>query len=161
MKSPVKLPRDQVEALRPGDVKLYLSSRGWASQPSFQSRDALVFRHSSFPGTEILLPIRRELGDFVLRMADVVTTLAAVEHRSAWEVLNDLSGPSGDVFRLRVVAPDSTLGNLPLEEGIKLLQGEGPASSRRLQRSRAESTSPARNSETSARLHRRLPHGSN
>ena len=125
MKSPVKLPRDQVEALRPGDVKLYLSSRGWASQPSFQSRDALVFRHSSFPGTEILLPIRRELGDFVLRMADVVTTLAAVEHRSAWEVLNDLSGPSGDVFRLRVVAPDSTLGNLPLEEGIKLLQGGG------------------------------------
>ena len=49
MKSPLKLPRDQVEALRPGDVRLYLSSRGWVPQPDGPSPRALTYRHSAFP----------------------------------------------------------------------------------------------------------------
>jgi hypothetical protein len=51
-----------------------------------------------------------------------VVGLAAVEERSAWAILNDLSGPPGDVMRLRVLAPDATLGNLPLDKGIQLLR---------------------------------------
>ena len=65
-----------------------------------------------------------------MRKADVVVALSAIERRSAWEVLNDLSGPPGDIFRLRVIAPDATLGNLPLEQGIRLLQ-DGTCSWRR------------------------------
>jgi hypothetical protein len=79
--------------------------------------------HPSFPDAELLVPIQREVGDFVLRMADVVTTLATIEQRSPWEILNDLSGPPSDVLRLRVSAADATLGNLPLDEGIDLLRG--------------------------------------
>ena len=56
-------------------------------------------------------------------MADVVLALATVERRSPLEVLNDLSGPPSDVLRLRVSAPDATLGNLPLDEGLQLLRG--------------------------------------
>ena len=71
-----------------------------------------------------MLPLKREIGDFVLRMADVVVTLAAFEQRSAWEILKDLSVLPGDVFRFRVEAADATLGNMPLdEEGIELLRG--------------------------------------
>ena len=32
-------------------------------------------------------------------MADLVVALATIEQRPIWEILNDLSGPSGDVFR--------------------------------------------------------------
>jgi hypothetical protein len=114
MKSPLKLPRDQVEALRPGDVRLYLTSRGWVPRRNGVTDKAMEFRHPSFPGAELLLPLQREVGDFVLRMADVVVSLATIEQRPAWEVLKDVSGPPGDVFRLRVFAADAELGSLPL-----------------------------------------------
>jgi hypothetical protein len=123
MKSPLKLPRDQVEALRPGDVRLYLTSRGWVPKRNGASDKAIEFRHPSFPGAELLLPLKRESGDFVLRMADVVVGLATIEQRPAWEVLRDVSGPPGDVFRLRVFGADAELGSLPLVEGIGLLRG--------------------------------------
>jgi hypothetical protein len=123
MKSPLKLPREQIEALRPGDVRQYLTSRGWIPESDGTSSRAVEFHHPKYRGVELLLLLKREVGDFVLRMADIVVGLATVEERSAWDVLNDLSGPPGDVFRLRVVAPDSTLGNLPLDEGIQLLRG--------------------------------------
>ena len=56
-------------------------------------------------------------------MAELVATLATIEDRPWDQVLNDLAGPSGDVLRLRVAAADATLGHLPLDEGIRLLQG--------------------------------------
>ena len=69
MKSPLKLPRDQVEALRPGDVRLFSTSRGWVPKRNGVTDKAMEFRHPSFPGAELLLPLKREVGDFVLRMA--------------------------------------------------------------------------------------------
>jgi hypothetical protein len=130
------VPRDESEWFQQTEAELsrrrcayWISLGGPGSRDQRrQSHDqdparALTFRHPSFPNADLVLPTQRDLGDFTLRMADVVVALATIEQRSAWEVLNDLSGPPGDVFRLRVVAPDATLGNLPLEEGIKLLQG--------------------------------------
>ena len=104
MRSAFKMPRDQIEALRPGDVRLYLLSRGWVPIDEGSAK-ATEFRHPSFRGAELVLPLKKEVGDFVLRMADVVSGLAAIERRSAGEIINDLSGPSADVFRLRVFAP--------------------------------------------------------
>jgi hypothetical protein len=124
MTSAMKIPRDQIEALRPGDVRLYLSSRGWVAVPETSpSPRAVEFHNESHPDVELLLPLVRNVGDFALRMADLVVALASVENRSAWDVLKDLSGTPGDVLRLRVATPDATLGNLPLEEGIQLLRG--------------------------------------
>jgi hypothetical protein len=117
------LPKDVVNSLRPGDVQLYLSSRGWTSKPYGPDGRGLQFRHSSFPKVDLLLPLKRDLGDFALRMADLVVALATIERRPVQEVLNDLSGPAGDVFRLRVAGSVAALGNLPIEEAIQLLQG--------------------------------------
>lgn len=119
----LKLPKDQVRSLRPRDVQLYLLSRGWEADDDESSVDAMLFRHPSLGDAEILLPLRRDLGDYTLRMADVVQTLGALERRSPFQVLNDLSGPPSDVLRLRISASDATLGNLPLDEGIQLLRG--------------------------------------
>jgi hypothetical protein len=119
----LKLPRDQVAALRPRDVQLYLVSRGWIPDPAESSPDAALFRQPDLGDAEVLLPLRRELGDYVPRMSEAVLALAVVERRSPLEVLSDLSGPPSDVLRLRVSAPDATLGNLPLDEGLQLLRG--------------------------------------
>ena len=43
--------------------------------------------------------------------------------RTTEQVLADLSMPPADVLRLQISAPDATLGTLPLEEGIRLIQG--------------------------------------
>jgi len=125
MKSPLRLSQEQVAALRPGDVRHYLISRGWVSdaEPNGAPPKALTFHHPDRPGVELLLPLDRSLGDYALRMADVVTGLARLEERPVDKVLNDLSMTSGDVFRFRVAGPVAKLGNLPLDEAIKLVQG--------------------------------------
>src|SRR5262249_14758696 len=104
MTGALKLPKDVVGSLRPGDVQLYLTSRGWIGEPFGKDGKGLRFHHPSMPKVDLLLPLKRELGDYILRMADVVIDLATIEQRSPWEILNDLSGPPGDVFRFRVVA---------------------------------------------------------
>jgi hypothetical protein len=105
----LKLPRDQVAAIRPRDVQLYLVSRGWVSDPAESSPDASLYRHPGLGDAEVLLPLRREVGDYVPRMADVVVALSILERRSPLEVINDLSSPPSDVLRLRVSAADATL----------------------------------------------------
>ena len=120
---PTKLPREQIEALRPGDVRLYLASRGWVPRQADPSQKAIDFTNPLYPDVELLLPVKREVGDFVLRMADVVAGLASLEDRPVSEILGELSAPPGDVVRLRVVASDAALGNLPLDEGLQFLRG--------------------------------------
>jgi hypothetical protein len=123
MMSPTKIPRDQAEALRPGDVRLYLTSQGWIPGQVKPGQKAIEFTNPAYPDVELVLPVKREVGDFALRMADVVVGLASLEQRSVWEVIGELLGPPGDVLKLRMVAPDSALGNLPLDEGIQFLRG--------------------------------------
>ena len=123
MTGALKLPKDIVGSLRPGDVQLYLTSRGWISEPFGKGGKGLRFHHPSIPQVDLLLPLKRELGDYIIRMAELVTSLATIEERPWSQVVKDLSGPSSDVFRFRVDAADATLGNLPLDEGIDLLRG--------------------------------------
>jgi hypothetical protein len=123
MTNGLKLPKDQLVALRPVDVRLYLESRGWVADPQASPPRGVLLRYPALPDAEALLPLSRDIADFASRMGDVIQMVSAVERRSVWEVLNDLSTPPGDLFRLRVLARDSTLGNLPLEEGIQLLRG--------------------------------------
>jgi hypothetical protein len=119
----LKLPRDQMAALRFEDVQLYLLSRHWQIDAAASANGASVYRFPGEPDAEILLPMRRDWADYPQRMGDVVLTLAAVEQRPVWEVINDLSGPAGDVLRFQVVAPNATLGTLPLDDGLRLLTG--------------------------------------
>jgi hypothetical protein len=123
MNAPSRLPKDVLLSLRPGDVQLYLSSRGWKSEPYGTEGIGLLFVHPSFPEIDLLLPLKRDLGDYAARLGDLVAALATIERRPVQEILNDLSGPTGDVFRLRVAGSVSALGNLPLDEAIKLLDG--------------------------------------
>lgn len=139
VKSSTRTADNAAAALRPGDVKLYLTNRGWTAQAYGTGGKGLQFTHPKFPRVDLLLPMRRELGDYADRMAELVETLAVAEKRPVKEVFNDLAGPSADVFRLRVDAPVSMLGSLPLDDGIRLLKG-----GRDLLQAAAQSTSRPR-----------------
>jgi hypothetical protein len=117
------LPKDVLLALRPGDINLYLTSRGWVSKPYGSAGQALQFRNPSLRGVDLLVPLTRDLGDYAQRMADLIVALTTIEKRPIWEIFNDLSAPSGDVFRLKVAGSVTSQGNFPLDEAIKLFQG--------------------------------------
>jgi hypothetical protein len=123
MNIPLRLPPGQLSALRFEDVQLYLASRGWQLDAAASEPGAGVYRLPGEPDAEVLLPLRRDWADYAQRMADALATLAAVEQRSLGEVLADLAGPPGDVIRLRLRSGAATLGTLPLEEGVRLLEG--------------------------------------
>jgi hypothetical protein len=123
MTTALKLPKEELSALRPEDVQLYLGSRGWRKDTAASTPKATVYRFPDEPDSEVVLPSTRDLGDYALRMGDVAEMLAAVEQRSIREVLVDLSGPPADIVRLGILASEASLGTLPLEEGIRLVQG--------------------------------------
>jgi hypothetical protein len=52
-----------------------------------------------------------------------VQVLSALEERTVWEVINDVSGPPADILRLAVSTPNAAVGSLPLNEGLKLIEG--------------------------------------
>ena len=123
MSPTLKLPRDRIEALRPRDVQHYLASRGWTPVEEESTPIASIHRHPTMGNAEVIVPLRRELADYALRMADIAQALAIVEQRPVLEVLSDLSAPPSDILRLRVQASEATLGNLPLDDALQLIRG--------------------------------------
>jgi hypothetical protein len=119
----LKLPRDQVAALRAEDLQLYVQSRGWTLDEGASSALATVYRLPSEPDAEILVPKSRDIGDYVLRMADAAMMLAAVEQRSVWEVMSDLAAPPADMLRLRIQSPETASGTVGMQDGLHLIQG--------------------------------------
>jgi hypothetical protein len=123
MTASLNIPKERLEALRPEDVQMYLRSRGWKLDSDATTEKAVVYRFAGEPDAEIIVPRRRDLRDYVARVADIAQMLTAVERRSVWQILSDISGPPADVLRLAVAAQNSALGTLPLDEGIRLIQG--------------------------------------
>jgi hypothetical protein len=117
------VPKDVLSSLNPGEVQAYLFSRGWSAVPYGRDGDGLLFHHLSMPEVDLLLPLKRDLRDYAARMKDLLVSLATIERRPVQEILNDLTGPTGDVFRFRVAGSVAALGNLPLDEAMKLLAG--------------------------------------
>ena len=123
MNNIAKLPSEQLRAIRPEDIQLYLSARGWVRDATASSTLGSMYRYPENEDAEALLPVRRELADYEGRVADIIQILAVVEGRSVWQILSDISCPSADILRVQVVAPDAQLGSLPLDAGIRLIEG--------------------------------------
>jgi len=114
--------REPFERLNPVDVASYLRAEGWKqveNQP-----DRLIVWSSQIDGEkiELLLPLRRTLGDYVLRMSEAVTTLAAKEGRSQLEILSDLQTASADVVRIKLRLVASMNGSILLDQGAALVE---------------------------------------
>lgn len=102
------------------DVRAYLASQGWQPQGRYGEVATIYQKTLSNGGVgEVLLPMRQELGDYAVRMGDVVTAVSELEQRSQLAVFNDLIKSGFDVVRFR--APDADeAGTIALEHGVLL-----------------------------------------
>lgn len=111
-------------ALQPLEVASYLRVHGWRQEADIADKGSIWL----FPATsgrdeaDLTLPLRRNLGDFALRMGDVLRTLAAVEARPETEILHDLSTTGSDLIRIRAPSRHAALGSLPLEEAVAFVE---------------------------------------
>ncbi len=111
-----------MRAIRPMDAAMYLRSMGW------KQREVIPGRLSTWVCTvkdeelKILLPLDQEIGDYALRMGDLLHVLSAAESRSEWETYADLLTTTSDVLRIRIAGPGSADGTLPIDEHAQIAQ---------------------------------------
>ena len=71
------LSADALRALRPLEVASYLRVHGWRQEADLNGKGSvwLLPAEDGREETDITLPLQRDLGDFALRMGDVLRTL--------------------------------------------------------------------------------------
>lgn len=121
MNTRMKLPKDRLNAIPPDLLETYLLTHGWMRDPTVSSDKVAGFRYPSEPDAEALVPLRRNFGDYALRVADVVEMIAAVEQRWTWEVFLDFENS----LKTQLSAADSKNGevngaNKPSDQGASI-----------------------------------------
>lgn len=111
--------KEILAAIAPLELVAYLRSTGWCQVKEKPDCWAAWVRDEDF---EVVVPLARDLGDFVLRMADALRTLEAVEDRSQLEILNDLRTASADILRFRFTDAEVSDGTIRIEEGAQIVQ---------------------------------------
>lgn len=113
-----------LNALQPLEVASYLRVHGWRQEADVADKGSIwLFPASSGRDeADLTLPLRRNLGDFALRMGDVLRTLAAVEARPETEILHDLATTGSDLIRIRAPGRHAASGSLPLEEAVAFVE---------------------------------------
>lgn len=114
--------REPFQQLNAADVAAYLRSEGWAEIEHQPDRVSVWAAGVNGETLEVLLPLRRTLGDYVLRMAETVGAIAAKEKRSQLEVLADLQSAGSEIVRIRYWHAVATDGSIPLDQGEALVE---------------------------------------
>jgi len=109
-----------LSSLPPLDVVGYLRASGWIETEKLQDKGS-VWALRRDGDVEIIVPARRDLRDFILRMADVIRTLSEVEARSQLEILHELTTAGADVVRVRATTVDPS-GAIPIGDGVALVE---------------------------------------
>ncbi|MUG99283.1 hypothetical protein F7734_46140 [Scytonema sp. UIC 10036] len=73
------------------ELRNYLQTHGWHEDRSFMNNATIWLKQEIERGEfEILLPNRKNLGDYATRISEATETLAVVENRSQLEIINEL-----------------------------------------------------------------------
>lgn len=110
------------QALQSFQVAGYLRSRGW--QKADTIRDVASVWVLPSPGdqqAEVILPTDRSVGDFAIRMAELLRALSVIERRAAIDILTDITVATADVMRLSLVGQTYDDGTVPIETGTRLV----------------------------------------
>jgi hypothetical protein len=90
MNTAIQLPKERVALLDPSDIEGYLLTHGWEEDPSGSPAQVGRFRYGPDPRVTALVPRDRGFLDYAVRLGDVLHTLAVLERRPIWEVLETL-----------------------------------------------------------------------
>jgi hypothetical protein len=116
------LPDSILRNLDPAQVRWYAVQSGWKLVNGVK-RPVILLNHPTDDLAQIQIPTAGSDKEIAFLMGEAVRQLAEYEQRPAREVLADLSMPPADVLRLRVQAREAESGTMPLDDGIKLIQG--------------------------------------
>lgn len=112
-----------LNALKPLEMAAYLRAKGWRKEADLDGKGSLWLQE--VPNGEefdITLPLKRDLGDYALRMGELLRTLAAAERRSEFEVLRDVTTTTVDLVRVRAPSHSAEHGTLPLEQAVSFVE---------------------------------------
>lgn len=112
---------DTLKGLKPLEVAQYLRAKGWRQEGDLGSKATLWVANTDATD-EIVLPMRRDFGDFDLRMAELLRVLEKVEARSQLDILRDLQAASSDLIRIRAPAGNAADGTIPIEAAVAFVE---------------------------------------
>lgn len=115
---------DSLNALKPLVVASYLRVRGWRQEADLNGKGSvwLLPAQEGREEADITLPLQRDLGDFTLRMGEVLRTLRQIEQRPEVEILQDLLTTSSDLIRVRAPSREAESGSLPIEQAVAFVE---------------------------------------
>lgn len=116
------VPEELTCLVTPKQVRSYARAKGWQRDEKVDGGIAL-FAHPAHEDEQLIVPMDASFDDYSRRIADVVFNLAGIEKRPAIQVLNDLLNTDADILRFQVSSLDAQSGSVPLQAGIRLLEG--------------------------------------
>jgi len=124
-----ELPDGLAGTIASQDARSYALATGWRrldlpvrNSPAFFGRVA-VFERPEQPDEQIMVPLDENTSDYDARMGEAAATIARWEKRPLVQVTNDLLYAASDMLRFRVASASVEGGSLPLEDGLRLLEG--------------------------------------
>lgn len=112
-----------LRALKPLEMAAYLRTKGWCLEADLHGKGGLWLKTGE-GGAEfdVTLPAKREMGDYALRMAEALRTLAEVEDRSQLDVIRDVQTTMADLLRIRAPSREAESGTLPLDQAVSFVE---------------------------------------
>lgn len=113
-----------LRALGTGELSAYLRSKGWSETEVVEDRAAYWHKRTETGEEfEALVPQRHSLGDYTVRMAQLLQTLSVVETRSELEIYSDIQSTQVDTVRLRFHSSVYESGSVPLVDAVRMIEG--------------------------------------
>jgi hypothetical protein len=114
--------REQLQSLDPVEIASYLQAKGWQRTDSgYELAACWSFETNAGASLDVLVPTDATVGDFALRMSELLQALERVEQRSQMEILSDIQYARSDVVRLRRAEEGNAVGGIPLVDGEKFI----------------------------------------
>jgi hypothetical protein len=113
----MKPDKEALMTLRPLELAAYLRSRGWREVEQLGERASVWKVERKGEELELLLPLDPTLGDYMPRMAEVVSTLETIETRPRSELLDDVAAATADTVRFRFLGPGHSV---TVEHGVHI-----------------------------------------
>lgn len=113
-------------AATPNHFQHYLNAQGWFQVASLEGTGTTWIFNAEDDQYSIFLPESDTFSDYPLRAANILATLAEVEHQPITDIYrqviaqDEVASSTDDIVRLRAMHPDSGDGTLPIRDAAKL-----------------------------------------
>jgi hypothetical protein len=100
-------------------LRAYLNAKRWYEDGKIRSV-ATVWHHQDDLEAEVLVPWP-SAKDYLPRLREALSSIAASERRSVHDLLNDVRRLFSNVITVRVIHDDTTDGTIPINDGVLLI----------------------------------------